>query len=164
MPTIFGFDGGNVAAIASAIFAFISLGFAFWSGNSALRSSEASASSYRLNAAKEWADRAGGVEYEHALIGYACKELKYSVSSKFALGGALHSSARIEIEEEIEQLRAGAQAIKDEHEMTVVPQAVLRTSSGQQFASLVAELEFDRSRIRAFRTRLESLRDDFSVN
>ena len=162
-PTIFGFDAGSAAAIASATFALVSLGFALWSGSSARRSSKSAASSYRLNAAKEWADRVGGIEYEHTLAEYACKDLQHLVSAKYLLGGGLNSSAHQEIEADIKKLRADSQSIKNRYQMTVVPEIVLGASSGEKFASLVAELEFDRSRIRALRTRLESLRDVFSA-
>jgi hypothetical protein len=122
----------------------------------------ASSRSYQLNAAKEWADRCGGIRFEFALAKFAYEDVSISMRVRFSKAGTLNGSAHSELEATAKGHFERALAIEKKYPMQTVPSKVLGARDADAFSTLIAELEFDRSELRALRSRLETLRSDWS--
>jgi hypothetical protein len=153
---------GTWAAIASSFAAVVSISVAIWSARSAKRSAEASSNNYQLNAAKEWADRCGGIRFEFTLAKFAYEDASSRLKVKFSKAGALSTSGYSDLDTIIKAHFDRALAIEKKYLMHVVPSKVLAATDVEAFSLLIAELELDRSELRVLRSRLETLRSDWS--
>jgi hypothetical protein len=155
-------EAGTWAAIASGVAALFSLGAAYWSAQSAKKSVETASKNYQLNAAKEWADRVGGIQYEFELAKYAHGNLKVIIPSRFNKAGSFNSSGHLQSMDEANAVYEEAEKVAGHYDFQRAADKVLNASTTKSFAELVAQLEIDLSKIKVCRARLEDLRERHS--
>jgi hypothetical protein len=147
----------TTAAWFSLVTAVASLVTAFFAFLAAKKSSDAAHNSFRLNAAREWAERVSGINSDFALITSTYERLKPVVTAKFAKAGhSQESSAQIEVTTRMENDLLRAKKIKDEYPMGSVIGHVLATANSQSFPALIATLESNRAEMAVIRVQFQS--------
>ena len=147
----------TITAWLSALTAIFSLVTAIFAYRAAKKSSDAAHNSFRLNAAREWAERVSGINSDFALITSTYDRLKPAVTAKFAkVGHSRESSAQVEVTTQMENDFLGAKKIQDEYPMGSMIGHVLGTANSQSFPMLIATLEKHRGEMSVIRAHFES--------